>query len=78
MAPPDCSWINLAIKLNRVKSKNNRVASNLGVYAAFVKSVYALCKERGKTEPQAIGFILRGFGCPEAEERMMEALGYPP
>lgn len=42
----------------------------------FVRRVYTLCRERGKDEAQALGFILRGFGCPCADERLVEVLGH--
>ena len=47
------------------------VKSRLKVDEGFIKSVYALCTEH-KTRNQAVAFILRGFGCPNAEERMAE------
>jgi hypothetical protein len=51
------------------------VEETFGIDPTFVKTVYKLCLERGKTEAQAINFMLRGFGCPEPEERMIEVLG---
>jgi hypothetical protein len=50
------------------------VEESFGIDPPFVKPVSTLCLERGKTEAQAINFILRGFGCPEPEERMIEVL----
>lgn len=41
-------------------------AAELGVGESFIRSVYALCTEF-KDSGQAIGFILRGFGCPNVD-----------
>jgi hypothetical protein len=57
------------------KTWQQLVEESIGVDPTFVKTVYNLCLERGKTEAQAINFMLRGFGCPEPEERMIEVLG---
>jgi hypothetical protein len=51
-----------------------QVEEALDLDRAFVEAVFRLCTERGKTPPQAIGFILRGLGCPEPEVRIVEAL----
>ena len=45
---------------------------SLEINDSFVKKVYALCTKQGKSEVQAIGFILRGLGCPNTEERLRE------
>ncbi len=46
----------------------------LNVDDEFIKSVYALCRERGRTELQSVGFILRGLGCESTEERVQEVM----
>ena len=43
----------------------------LEVDEGFIRSVYAFCTEF-KSRQKAIGFILRGFGCPSVEERIAE------
>ena len=48
------------------KTWQQQVEETFGIDPTFVKTVYKLCLERGKTEAQAINFMLRGFGCPEA------------
>jgi hypothetical protein len=50
-----------------------QVRNSLDVEDDFVKRVYALCRKR-KDEAQSLGFILRGLGCPCAEERLSELL----
>ena len=51
------------------------VREALDVDDAFVRRVVEACRARGKDETQSIGFLLRGLGCPDAEERMREVLG---
>lgn len=49
----------------------DNVRESLCVDDKFIRSIYALCTEyRDRT--QAVAFILRGFGCPCADERMFE------
>ncbi|MFO0890964.1 MAG: hypothetical protein U0790_17705 [Isosphaeraceae bacterium] len=55
-------------------SWQQQVEGTFGIDATFVKTVFTLCTERGKTEAQALRFMLQGFGCPEPEERMQEVL----
>lgn len=43
-----------------------QVEEGLGIDADFIRSVYELCTKRNSSEA-AIGFILRGLGCPAAE-----------
>ena len=50
------------------------VKEELGVDSSFVRSVYALCTE-WKTRAQALSFILRGFGCTEADSVVADMLG---
>jgi hypothetical protein len=57
------------------KTWQELVEENIGVDPTFVKTVSKLCLERGKTEAQAINFMLRGFGCPEPEKMMIDVLG---
>jgi hypothetical protein len=47
------------------------VRNALEVDEGFIRSVYALCTEF-KSRQKAIGFILRGLGCPSVEERIAE------
>jgi hypothetical protein len=49
------------------------VRDSLEVDDDFVRRVYALCRKR-KDEAQSLGFILRGLGCPCADERLRELL----
>lgn len=42
------------------------VRQDFGVDDDFVKAVYDLCSRR-RGAPQAVGFILRGLGCPDAD-----------
>jgi hypothetical protein len=51
----------------------DQVRISLDVDDGFVKRVYALCRKRNG-EIQSLGFILRGLGCPCAEERLRELL----
>ncbi len=50
------------------------VEQSLDLNREFVEKIYALCRQK-KNEAQSIGFILRGLGCPCADERMAELLG---
>ena len=50
-----------------------QVRNSLEVDDDFVRRVYALCR-KSKDEAQSLGFILRGLGCPCAEERLRELL----
>ena len=45
------------------------VESSYGINRTFVRSVYAHCTEI-QSPPMAIGFILRGLGCPEYEAHL--------
>ena len=47
------------------------VKKQIQVDDGFITSVYALCTEY-QTRDQAVAFILRGFGCPSANERVAE------
>jgi hypothetical protein len=47
------------------------VRRDLGVSDDFVKRVYALCRKT-RDEAQAVGFVLRGMGCPCAEEALRD------
>ena len=49
------------------------VKQALEVDVGFIRSVYALCTEF-KSRQKAIGFILRGLGCPSVNERLAEHL----
>jgi hypothetical protein len=53
------------------------IEQRLGINADFVNALYSLCIEHGKTERQALGFMLRGFGCDPASvnERLSQVLG---
>lgn len=51
-----------------------RVRGDLGVEPGFVASVYRLCRGCGLGEARSLAFILGGFGCPDPEGRMAEAL----
>jgi len=59
-----------------VKSWRKQVEEGLGIDATFIRSIYALCTERN-TPDAAIGFILRGLGCPngEVDARIREMRG---
>jgi hypothetical protein len=50
-----------------------QVRNSLDVDDDFVKRVYGLFRKR-KDEAQSLGFLLRGLGCPCAEERLRELL----
>ncbi len=59
-----------------MKSWRKQVEEGLGIDSTFVRSIYALCTERNSPEA-AIGFILRGLGCPntEVDARIREMRG---
>ena len=59
-----------------IKSWRKQVEAGLGIDATFIRSVYALCTERNTPEA-AIGFMLRGLGCPsdEVDARIREMRG---
>jgi hypothetical protein len=52
------------------------VEQGMGIDATFIRSIYALCTERN-SPGAAIGFILRGLGCPtkDVDQRIREMLG---
>lgn len=59
-----------------VKSWRKQVEEGLGIDSTFIRSIYALCTERNSADA-AIGFILRGLGCPngEVDARIREMRG---
>lgn len=56
------------------ESWQEQVEKSLELDTEFVRSVYNLCQAKGRTETQSLGFILRGLGCPEPDERLGEAM----
>jgi hypothetical protein len=50
------------------------VRQELDVEEDFVRSIYEIC-QTGRTKVQALGFILRGLGCPNVDEQLQNLLG---
>lgn len=54
------------------ESWQEQVRSSLEMDDDFVKQIVALFEKREKDKVQSLVFILRGLGCPCAEQRLME------
>jgi len=62
-----------AMFLGKPRNWTEQVEAALGINPLFVEAIYALCIERNG-KGAAIGFILRGLGCPpdEVDARVRE------
>ena len=62
-----------ALFLDKAQNWTEQVEHALSINESFVMSVYTLCTERN-SPAAAIGFILRGLGCPptDVDSRVQE------